>query len=111
MALNMRCASGQAASTSSLHTSLPSRQLFPGFRQQHSRPCPPNSSSSRSRRGGSHCARAGSNLEWVTPVSPVAAEPWQTLPKRDVLHANQFNRESLDTIFEEAIKMEKVSVV
>lgn len=41
-------------------------------------------------------------------LSPPATEPWHKLELKHVLEAQQFNKESLDVIFEEALKMEKV---
>jgi len=49
-------------------------------------------------------------VERVSPVEPLAATPWHKLDMKHVLHANQFDKASLDLMFEEAIKMEQVWV-
>ncbi|KAF5838551.1 plastid aspartate carbamoyltransferase [Dunaliella salina] len=92
MALNvLRAASGSTATCSSHET------FAPLCRQQQTR-------QTRRRNVAAKTAPA----ERVSPVEPLAAVPWHQLDRKHVLHANQFNKESLDMMFEEAIKMEKV---
>eukprot|EP00967_Tisochrysis_lutea_P077117 scaffold104609_cov18-Tisochrysis_lutea.AAC.1 len=99
MALNiMRAASGSTATCSSREASTPSVPC----RQQQLNIRSPKCAAQRK----SVAARAAP-AERVSPVEPLAPTPWHQLDKKHVLHANQFNKESLDMMFEEAIKMEK----
>lgn len=70
--------------------------------------CSPGPGAKHAPKGQAIVARAVSTHAQLGRFGECTAASWQDLPLKHVLDSQQFNRQSLDVIFEEALRMEKV---